>query len=302
MNTQISTPPRPTAKSLFERVTYHLERPREWLAAAWAGTDKEKREVGIEERVVANTTAPEVLLARCGPGFEGHRAFIALSFQRDADLADDAREVLRSGGDSFLGEHLEALGPDHEHLRDWLAAQARVAALRILTFLPAERREPGDVELVRKEVARAHWATVEQAVRALAELAQAQDAPALISGARTAVMRAEGNRRVLEAACREGGREIIVELLADEDERFAEAGALAMSESATVTELTELLYSRHARVRRVAADTLVARLDRTELSALLDAYPEIPEASYYYDVVVRLDWELFGRTRAPATP
>jgi hypothetical protein len=272
------------------------------LRKAWEGLPQAERTSGASDRMAAATATPDELKAEAVPGYAGLHAFNALSHQRAPELAERARQVLRTQGREFAD--LPGLDDDSEHdsLKDFVAGRGREAALRILTALPTAEREPGDADLVRTEAAAAHWITHADALLALAQYAEPADIPALLDGAAASTVRSADSRALLEAACKVGGPTTALELAQSDDDQQAAAGAAYLaSDLATDDEtLTAFLHHKQATVRRPAIEAFLDRADTDRLRRLLDEYPQDP-GGYFYDVMAALDWRLYAHPAGPAS-
>ena len=87
-----------------------------------------------------------------------------------------------------------------------------------------------------------------------------------------------------------------IEATLQSDSTFGLEAALLILSDATVRQelerLKALLQSDDEKVRTIAADRMMSTLDRAELTTVLNGY--LDNASYYYDVVHRLDWHILG--------
>jgi Domain of unknown function (DUF4062) len=280
---------------LDRMVTNGTDERRAWLRAAWDALPEDERKPNLEDRIAASVTSPDELFERLGRGWLSLHAWTALSFQHSPQLAERAREVMRTDGDEFVDEIAVAANPEAKRIEEFSRGRGREGALRILASLPPADRQQGDVELVRQELARADWVTQRQAVLTLAALAERQDVPALLDGAMKAAVRMTDNRGVLQTICDVGGRSAADSLVQHDDEDVAAAGAAAIATDSNTSdhELVDLLYHRFGKVRRSATEALVARLDRDHLEVLLDEYPTRP-GHYYYNVIAHLDLHLYS--------
>ncbi len=183
-------------------------------------------------------------------------------------------------------------------VREFVAAQAREAALRVLASVPSQDRHPDDADLVRAEVDRGDWATQASALCTLAALAGPDDVPRLIE-VLPGAGRAGDAQPVLTSIYALGGTDAARKLAGSEDENVAAAGARALAaEPATATdEIIALLYHRSSTVRRAAYDGLVSRLDDDALAGLLNDYPARP-GHHFYDVIAALDLRVHAPKRA----
>jgi len=266
------------------------------LRTAWDGTPKSERTGDADDRIAAATRTQDYLEQHAVPGVAGFHVFNALSHQQAAALADRARHVLASGAQEFLHDIPLLDDPETVKVVDFVAGRAREAALRILAALPPGDRRPGDLELIRAEVAEAHWVARTQALFALARHAEPQDIPALVAGAAVSVVRSEDARTLLDAACTVGGPDTALSLSRSDDPKHAAAGAayLAAHPATTDDALNVLLHHQDAAVRRPAIDAYLARAEPERLRQLLDEYPREP-GGYFYDVMAALDWHLYAQ-------
>jgi hypothetical protein len=277
-----------------------LESLRGPVAEAWKGLKDDERRAELEDRLTAVQEPSEDFVARLTPDWSGLKAWSALSHKEPtAEVGQRAREVLRDGGSYFDDTKNLPGGKDHpeaQRLRVFTSGRAREAALRILSTLPPDMREPGDADLARAELTEPNWVSKTQALLTLAAMAEAQDAPLLVEEARSQYLQDYELEHVLETACQVGGRDIVLALLDSDKHDHAAIGAsvLAGAPDVTTEELVELLYHHAEGVRAAALSALIDRSDSAQLEQLLDEYPRRP-GPYYYNVMAQLDWHLYLR-------
>lgn len=217
-------------------------------------------------------------------------AWSALSWLCGAEISDEAREILDTDCNSMLQP--ESLQGFSKQLSNYLKSTLRKAALSLLVRIPAKDRVPQDIERFRVELARNDWVTFSCAVDALASLGSSDDVPVLLP-LRAKMYGGEKNR-LLKKIVKLGGIDTARQLISDEDEETALAGALALAFDASVplSELQQHLYNPHDAVRMEIWKGVEGRMSRSELEKYLDQYRSRPQG-YYYDVVASIDAKLY---------
>lgn len=270
---------------------------RDWIFKAWnESSADDRRKFDIDEEVMAATVEHTDLAQRLTMDLAGLATWEALSHQTSHDLAEQARDVLRNEGESFAADLRDAY-PTREQgqsVGNFVAARARIAALRILGSLPVDLRQPGDADMARSELKRRNTHTTKQAIWTLAAIGESSDFPALVDGIKGSYAYGAERRGLVVAAATLAEGKHIESLIDDDDETTASAATELLLERAesTTADLVKLLYHRHVGVRMRVLKALLERLSKDELEQLLIDYPK-HSGTHWYNVIAALDWHLF---------
>jgi HEAT repeat protein len=118
----------------------------------------------------------------------------------------------------------------------------------------------------------------------LAQIAQESYGDTKIAAARAALRLSDNSQEMIDTF-RQSSDSLLVKMAIQTME--------ALNTDALKAQLIPLLSSEQHQTRKIAADELGRRLERSELLGVLNAY--IDQPSYYYNVVVAFDRALFSR-------
>lgn len=267
------------------------------ILAALARLDDANLKFDLSARLRGCTSSLSDLEARLDQPWSGVDAWNAISWSGFVqEVLEKAREVLDTNADSFVAGLTMSDVSDPERILDFLRAQARVAALRVLSRSQPNGIDAGDVERVRAELLRDDWASREEALLCLAVVGEQVDVPDLLAGLER-VYSSRARSEILGAALRLGRLDVARALVSSKDswKAIPAADYIAGSTPTDVpdAELVELLYNEKAPVRIVALEGLQARWTREQLENLLNRYSDRP-SGYYYNVVSELDRLLYA--------
>lgn len=270
--------------------------PVQWLITAWQALPLENRGFGARVRIAAATTSDAEFSVQLTRSADRWDAIRAISWKpATSETLELARAILREGGSGFANPASFLIEDEdrRSELLDFQASIARAAALRLLSNAPERLTSEGDRKLVRDEVSKQDWNTMATGLLALAQVGEPSDAEHLYRGMRNAILNEDELTLLLGRLCEWGDDKLAREMLADPSQTIARAGASMLVASKSDEVLRGLLYDPSAHVRRGATMRLIERLDRSALAQLSSEYPDGSD-SYFYDVVVWLDWELYG--------
>ncbi|MEU5727172.1 DUF4062 domain-containing protein [Micromonospora sp. NPDC047738] len=275
-----------------------------WIKEALSGFDKKQIDDDLDFCFEALVQDVDSLRARTSVLISGVEAWEALAWKLGHEMAEEARQLLDTDA-AMLDGALAGLSGASEgkSLVEYLKGRARRAAITVLADLPAAKRTSEDAERIRKELERGYWFTKGPAAMALARVGGPRDAQILLE-ASSDVYLGEDRQAVLKQVARLGGVEVARELARHEETTSARAGAEVLVEMPEVqdSELVDLLYSEHDPVRIIALAALRKRWSIERLRQLMLDYPDGPEGTYYYNVVVELDRLLYAPPQVAGLP
>jgi hypothetical protein len=250
-----------------------------------------------EARLMAVAESAELLKLRWAATDFSITSWEALTYLTPDELAEEAREVLRTDAAALRAEVAPKLGEEHKRLADFLASEQRRSAANLLS-----RRQPPsdeDIDLLLDWLAKeaANGLLHAHVWRVLVRIADG-GAIAKITEAIRPHVEVLGFRRSIEHLDSPLAPAIATVLVeGGADDTLQEQGRYwwIKQPERTDEELREELYAKEAIVRMTAARSLVMRLDRDELVRLQEEYPNASRP-YWYNVVAFFDEHLYSPT------
>ena len=252
--------------------------------------DDRLRSTDVPARLRSLTESASSLEELMGTHWSGIDSWIALSWTGADRVVERAREILDTDAEALLEPYAALISdPSDDDIFAFVRSKARLAATRVLS---RSSDLPDDRSRVAREVERRSEYHLEQVIRIWAPRAGADDLPLIreLLAERGQVARGTLEEAVLRVVGADGARELLSAPMRDIS-AGAVVSVLGADPSTPDWELIDLLWSKDADVRIAAVDALERRFDRQRLDALLAVYPHEKE-SYWYNVVVELDWLL----------
>lgn len=221
------------------------------------------------------------------------RSWQALMLQ-DGSVADAAaRELLALDKQNWLAAEESDVQGVSDSVLEFLYDARVVAAVEHIRRMREEARSAQDSDLVRRAAEEGDWLTQRAAANAMLEIGSPPDAAWLAELAHGA--RAASRDELLLAATVLGGPPFIKQLFEANDAGVIHSFYMTGTVISGIDEADLRSYLQHANaeVRMMAATALCATLERTDIEQLLETY--LDQDTYYYNVVVFFDFELYGR-------
>jgi hypothetical protein len=244
-------------------------------------------------RLMAVAKAQDELRAAIGSPLDDD-SWAALTWADPGGSANIARDLLMTGQQKW-GDDVMKSRPDlaeYRSLVDFVYDQRAASAVVLIARLPANERRQSDLDLIRGHLSQAPRITRDVVASALAEVAQGQDAVALLDVASDTYGLTK--KKLIDAATRVARIDVIRDSMESADPQIAVAAARIYAESKGVSSKTleALLVHQTPAVRLVIVRALIKRMRPRARRGLLDRYSAKPK--YFYNVVAAIDRSLYG--------